>query len=62
MKEGPMKQYVERDTEGMVKAEYTTYTMKDGMFIKETSVRNFQKNGDYHDSFYSDPLVNLKPE
>lgn len=57
-----MKQHVERDTEGMVKAEYTTYTMKDGMFIKETSVRNFQKNGDYHDSFYSDPLVSLKPE
>tara|TARA_B110000305_G_C19461107_1_gene654437 strand:+ start:315 stop:503 length:189 start_codon:yes stop_codon:yes gene_type:complete len=62
MKQGPMKQHVDRDTEGMVKAEYTTYTKKDGMFIKETSVRTFRKDGDYMDSFYSDPLVSLKPE
>lgn len=55
-----MKTHTERDTNGVIKAEYITYTKKDGMLIKETSVRQFHKGGDYHDSFYSDPLVQIK--
>lgn len=62
VKAGPMKEHLERDTDGMIKAEYTTYTKKNGMLVKETSVRQFQKGGDYHDSFYSDPLVQIKDE
>lgn len=60
MQEGPMKSHTEKDTTGMLKAEYITYTIKKGMLVKETSVRQFSKGGDYHDSFYSDPLVEVK--
>jgi hypothetical protein len=60
MKDGPMFEHINRSTEGMIKAEYVTYTVKDGQLVKETSIRQFQKSGDYHDSFLSDPLVEVK--
>lgn len=60
MKDGPMFEHINRSTEGIIKAEYTTYTVKNGQLVKETSVRQFQKSGDYHDSFLSDPLVRVK--
>lgn len=60
MKNGPMFEHINRSTEGMIKAEYITYTVKNGILVKETSVRQFQKGGDYHDSFLSDPLVEVK--
>ena len=55
-----MFEHINRSTEGMIKAEYITYTVKNGQLVKETSVRQFQKSGDYHDSFLSDPLVEVK--
>ena len=55
-----MFEHMNRSTEGVIKAEYITYTVRDGQLIKETSVRQFQKSGDYHDSFYSEPLVEVK--
>lgn len=60
MKDGPMFEHINRSTEGMIKAEYVTYTVKDGQLVKETSIRQFQPSGDYHDSFLSDPLVEVK--
>jgi hypothetical protein len=60
MKDGPMTEHINRSTEGMIKAEYVTYTIKNGHLIKETSIRQFHKSGDYHDSFLSDPLVEVK--
>ena len=60
MKDGPMFEHINRSKEGMIKAEYITYTVKNGQLVKETSVRQFQKSGDYHDSFLSDPLVEVK--
>ena len=60
IEEGPMKQHIERSKEGVIKAEYTTYTVKDGMLVKDTSVRQYQKNGDYHDSYINEPLVQVK--
>jgi len=60
MKDGPMKDHIERDTAGIIKAEYITYTVKNGHLVKETSIRQFTKNGDYHDAFISDPLVEVK--
>tara|TARA_B100001057_G_scaffold245470_1_gene245793 strand:+ start:639 stop:827 length:189 start_codon:yes stop_codon:yes gene_type:complete len=59
MKEGPMKSMVEGDTEGVVKQEFITYRKKNGMLVKESTVRNFQSNGDYNDSYYDEPLVSL---
>jgi hypothetical protein len=60
IKEGPMKSHIERSKEGVIKAEYTTYTVKDGMLVKDTTIRQFQKNGDYHDAYYNEPLVQVK--
>ena len=60
IKEGPMKEHIERSKEGVIKAEYTTYTIKNGRLVKETSVRQYRSDGDYNDSFYSEPLVEVK--
>lgn len=60
IKEGPMKSHMDRDETGVLKAEFITYTVKDGRLIKETSIRQFHKNGDYNDSYYNEPLVEVK--
>ena len=60
MKEGPMKEHFERETDGVVKAVYITYRKKNGMFVKETSTRQFMGSGDYNDSYIHEPLVNLE--
>ena len=59
MKEGPMKAHVERDTDGVVKQEFITYRKRNGMIVKESTVRNFQSNGDYNDSYYDEPLCKI---
>ena len=59
MKEGPMKAHVERDTDGVVKQEFITYRKRNGMIVKESTVRNFQSNGDYNDSYYDEPLAKI---
>ena len=60
MQEGPMKTHIERTKEGVIKEIYTTYTVKNGKLVKDTSVRQYQSNGDYHDSYYNEPLVEVK--
>ena len=57
--EGPMKEHIERSTEGVIKAEYTTYRIKDGVLVKDTSTRNFHSNGDYNDSYVNEPLAKI---
>ena len=60
MEDGPMKAHVERDTVGVVKQEFITYRKKDGMLVKETTIRTFRgTNGDYNDSYYHEPLVKI---
>ena len=59
MKEGPMKAHVERDTDGVVKQEFITYRKRNGMIVKESTVRNFQSYGDYNDSYYDEPLCKI---
>ena len=59
MKEGPMKSIVEGDTEGVVKQEFIQYRKRNGMLVKESTVRNFQSNGDYNDSYYDEPLCKI---
>ena len=59
IKDGPMKQHIDGNTEGVIKQEFTTYRKRDGMLIKETTVRQYMSNGDYHDSFYHEPLVKI---
>ena len=48
MKEGPMKEHIERGDDGVVKSLYITYRKKDGMLVKETTVRQF-----YDDNYRS---------
>jgi hypothetical protein len=60
MKEGPMKEHTERETTGLIKSEYITYRVKDGVLVKETSLRHYTKSGDYNDSYISEPLVEVK--
>ena len=59
VQDGPMKEHIERSKEGVIKAEYTTYTIKDGVLVKDTSVRQYQKNGDYNDSYINEPLLTV---
>ena len=64
MEEGPMKDHIERSKEGVLKEEYITYRIKDGMLVVETSVRTHTKNkrGDYTDSYTIEPITEVKDE
>ena len=50
IEDGPMKDHINRDKDGVIMSEYTTYTIKDNMLVKETTVRKYFKRGDYVDS------------
>ena len=54
-----MKEHLSRSTDNVVKAEYITYSKKNGMLIKETSTRSFNEDGDYIDSYKHEPLTTL---
>ena len=60
MERGPMLDHINKSKEGVLKAEYITYTIKDGHLVKDTSLRQYTKSGDYNDSFISEPLVEVK--
>lgn len=57
MSEGPFKTVFDADTDGVVRREIVTYRVKNGIMIKESAVRDYYKNGDYHDSLNSMPLA-----
>jgi hypothetical protein len=57
MIEGPFKAAFDSDITGVVRREIVTYRMKNGIMVKETAYRDYYKNGDYHDSQSSTPLV-----
>ena len=57
MTEGPFKSAFDADTDGVVRREIVTYRYKKGMLVKETAVRDYYKDGDYHDSQNAMPLV-----
>ena len=58
--DGPLKNAFERDTKGVVKQEFITYVLKNNQLVKETVVRKFSPGGDYTDSTYYEPLVEVK--
>ena len=60
MTEGPFKAAFEADTDGVVRREITTYRYKNGMMVKETAVRAYSADGDYHDAISSLPMPELK--
>ena len=60
IEDGPMKDHINRDKDGVIMSEYTTYTIKDNMLVKETTVRKYFNRGDYVDSTTSEPIVEVK--
>lgn len=59
MTDGPFKSAFNADTTDVVRREITTYRVRNGMMVKETAVRDYYSNGDYHDSQNTLPLVKL---
>ena len=55
IEDGPMKEHMERSKEGVIKSQYITYTVKNGMLVKEISTRDYKNSakGDYTDSITS---------
>ena len=59
--DGPLVGAFESDTTGVVKQEFVTYRVKDGMLRKETTTRTFQTDGkDWIDTSTVEPLVEVK--
>jgi hypothetical protein len=59
--DGPLVGAFEADTDGVVKQEFITYRVRDGMLRKETTTRTFQANGkDWIDTSSVVPLVEVK--
>ena len=59
--DGPLVGAFEADTNGVVKQEFITYRVRDGMLRKETTTRTFQGNGkDWIDTSSVVPLVEVK--
>ena len=58
MTEGPFKTAFDADIGGVVRREIVTYRkLPNGNMTKEVTIRDYYKNGDYHDSQNSMPLV-----
>lgn len=52
-------QHLNKPRPGLLRQEFVSYELKDGILYKETVTRTFY-NGDYNDSSSSIPLVNLE--
>lgn len=59
MEPGPLKSAMEK-TEGVIKQVLITYRVRDGQLLKESVSRNYTTDGDYTDSCFTEPLINLK--
>ena len=57
--EGPLKLALESSTEGVLQQTLTTYRKRDGMLVVEKVTRKHNSNGDYIDSFASNPLCHI---
>jgi hypothetical protein len=59
---GPFLSEFNKDLEGVVRREMTTYRYRDGTFIKEKVIRCFKEDGNYHDTTTVSPMPELKNE
>lgn len=58
--DGPLVGAFESDTTGVIKQQFVTYRVKDGMLRKETTTRTFQSDGkDWIDTSSVEPLVEV---
>ena len=59
--DGTLVAAFESDVTGVIKQEFITYRVKDGMLRKETTIRQFQSNGkDWIDTSTVQPLAEVK--
>ena len=59
--DGPLIGHFESDTQGVIKQEFITYRVKNGMLTKEVTTRRFTKDGtDYIDTATYSPLWEVK--
>ena len=57
MTEGPLKSALDNlSSQGVFSHSLVTYRYKSGILVKETTTRKFTKDGDYTDSFTSEPI------
>jgi|TARA_B100001094_G_C17592474_1_gene512638 hypothetical protein len=59
MENGPFKQSLEQDMEGVIRQELITYKIEGGVLKRKIVTRDFSDSGDYHDSSFSLPLVTM---
>jgi len=59
MENGPFKQSLEEDMEGVIRQELITYKIEGGVLKRQIVTRDFIESGDYHDTSYSLPLVTM---
>ena len=60
MKEGPFKTAIEKeDNDKIIMQQFIVLKIKDGRIVKETHMRSHSFFGDYHDSYMSEPLVDV---
>ena len=64
MSDGPLKSATVdgmNDLKGVIKQEFVTYRVKDGMLRKETVTRKFNSDQtDWHDHNTVDPMMEIK--
>ena len=64
MSDGPLKSATVdgmNDLKGVIKQEFVTYRVKDGMLRKETTTRKFNHDQtDWHDTSSVEPLIHLE--
>ena len=61
MKDGPLKDAVTQDHgDNIIRQEFSTIKIVDGVIVKETVTRDYDFYGDYHDSHISQPLVQIQ--
>ena len=60
MKDGPFKRAIEKDDDDkVIMQQFIVLKIKNGTLVKETHMRSHTFFGDYHDSYMSEPLVNI---
>ena len=48
---------LEQPREGLIRQELISYEKENGVFIKRTTVRTYKEDGNYQDSYFSEPLT-----
>ena len=61
MKDGPLKDAMNSDHgDNIIRQEFSTIKIVDGVIVKETVTRDYDFYGDYHDAHISQPLVQIQ--